>query len=164
MAVTELTPNQIARSIGVTGLQFRNWLRAQKAAGHPLLVGHEHRSRYGFTRIESDRLASEFRSGAAAGPASRRSRRASSGPAAATRESGEAQTASDDPFADLAMSREPGHRVAEEWMGASVLTLGDLLRPGLYAVVVGINPSPVSVAAGHYYQGQIGQRFFKRLH
>jgi len=28
---------------------------------------------------------------------------------------------------------------------------------------VGINPSPVSVAAGHYYQGQLGQRFFKRI-
>ena len=29
--------------------------------------------------------------------------------------------------------------------------------------MVGINPSPVSVAAGHYYQGQLGQRFFQRL-
>jgi double-stranded uracil-DNA glycosylase len=42
-------------------------------------------------------------------------------------------------------------------------TLADLLRPGLRAVVVGINPAPTSVAAGHYYQGTYGQRFFDRL-
>lgn len=42
-------------------------------------------------------------------------------------------------------------------------TLKDLLRPGLRAVVVGINPSPLSVAAGHYYQGRAGQQFFRRL-
>ena len=55
------------------------------------------------------------------------------------------------------------HRVTEEWMGESVETLEDLLRPGLRAVCVGINPSPVSVRAGHYYQGRLGQRFFGRL-
>lgn len=48
-------------------------------------------------------------------------------------------------------------------MGVEVETLEDLLRPGLRAVCVGINPSPVSVAAGHYYQGRAGQRFFERL-
>jgi TDG/mug DNA glycosylase family protein len=48
-------------------------------------------------------------------------------------------------------------------MGAKVVTLADLLRPGLQVVVVGINPSPVSVAAGHYYQGTSGQRFFAYL-
>jgi double-stranded uracil-DNA glycosylase len=55
------------------------------------------------------------------------------------------------------------HRIEEEWMGNIIITLEDLLRPGLRAVCVGINPSPVSVAAGHYYQGQLGQRFFGRL-
>src|SRR5579871_6793477 len=49
-------------------------------------------------------------------------------------------------------------------MGQEVETLEDLLRPGLRAVCVGINPSPVSVAAGHYYQGLAGQRCFARLH
>jgi TDG/mug DNA glycosylase family protein len=53
--------------------------------------------------------------------------------------------------------------VTLEWMGEQVVTLADLLRPGLRAVVVGINPSPVSVAAGHYYQGLFGKRFFARL-
>jgi TDG/mug DNA glycosylase family protein len=57
----------------------------------------------------------------------------------------------------------PNHRVVEDWMGEQVETLEDLLRPELRAVSVGINPSPVSVAAGHYYQGRVGQRFFGRL-
>jgi double-stranded uracil-DNA glycosylase len=48
-------------------------------------------------------------------------------------------------------------------MGERVETLEDLLRPGLCAVCVGINPSPVSVEAGHYYQGALGQRFYRRL-
>jgi TDG/mug DNA glycosylase family protein len=48
-------------------------------------------------------------------------------------------------------------------MGVEVETLEDLLAKDLRAVCVGINPSPVSVAAGHYYQGRAGQRFFARL-
>jgi TDG/mug DNA glycosylase family protein len=48
-------------------------------------------------------------------------------------------------------------------MGESVTTLEDLLRPGLRAVCVGINPSLVSVEAGHYYQGRSGRRFLQRL-
>jgi len=55
------------------------------------------------------------------------------------------------------------HRVIEEWMGEEVETLEDLLRPGLRAVCVGINPAPKSVAAGHYYQGKLGQQFYERL-
>jgi TDG/mug DNA glycosylase family protein len=48
-------------------------------------------------------------------------------------------------------------------MGEPVETLADLLKPGLRAVCVGINPAPVSVRAGHYYQGRLGQTFFARL-
>lgn len=48
-------------------------------------------------------------------------------------------------------------------MGEPVETLEDLLRPGLTAVCVGINPSLVSVEKGHYYQGRAGQRFLGRL-
>lgn len=48
-------------------------------------------------------------------------------------------------------------------MGEEVETLEDLLARDLRGVVVGINPSPVSVAAGHYYQGRVGQTFFRRL-
>lgn len=50
-----------------------------------------------------------------------------------------------------------------DWMDEPVLTLEDLLRPGLRAVAVGVNPAPDSVAAGHYYQGSYGQTFFRRL-
>lgn len=57
----------------------------------------------------------------------------------------------------------PSHRVVEEWMGRRVETLEDLLRPGLRAVCVGINPSMVSVEAGHYDQGRLGQVFYARL-
>ena len=56
-----------------------------------------------------------------------------------------------------------GHRVHLEWMGERVETLADLLRPGLRAVVVGINPSVVSVEAGHYYQGRLGLLLWRRL-
>jgi double-stranded uracil-DNA glycosylase len=48
-------------------------------------------------------------------------------------------------------------------MGQRVQTLEDLLRPGLSAVCVGINPSLVSVEAGHYYQGRLGKLFLSRL-
>ncbi len=43
------------------------------------------------------------------------------------------------------------------------ITLKELLRPRLRAVFVGINPTPKSVSAGHYYQGNHGKRFWKRL-
>jgi TDG/mug DNA glycosylase family protein len=55
------------------------------------------------------------------------------------------------------------HRVTEKWMGEPVDTLEDLLREGLFAVCVGINPSTVSVEKGHYYQGSLGQRFYGHL-
>jgi TDG/mug DNA glycosylase family protein len=48
-------------------------------------------------------------------------------------------------------------------MGRPEETLEDLLRPGLRAVCVGINPSRVSVEAGHYYQGRLGRLFLGRL-
>lgn len=55
------------------------------------------------------------------------------------------------------------HRVTEDWLGEQIETLEDLLRPGLRAACVGINPAPTSVAAGHYYQGRLGQQFYERL-
>ena len=33
------------------------------------------------------------------------------------------------------------HRVSEKWMGEQIETLEDLLRPGLHAVCIGINPA-----------------------
>ena len=47
--------------------------------------------------------------------------------------------------------------------GRPVPTLADLppLRDRL--LFVGLNPSPVSVAAGHYHQGRLGRTFWRRL-
>lgn len=48
-------------------------------------------------------------------------------------------------------------------MGSPVETLADLVPIQPRTVCVGINPAPISVAAGHYYQGRLGQRLFDRL-
>lgn len=48
--------------------------------------------------------------------------------------------------------------------GQRVLTLKEMVGPKLRAILVGINPSPVSVAAGHYYQGAHGKRLWRRLY
>jgi TDG/mug DNA glycosylase family protein len=55
------------------------------------------------------------------------------------------------------------HRSTIEVDGRSVETLRDLppARGGL--LFVGLNPSPVSVEAGHYHQGRLGQTFWRRL-
>jgi TDG/mug DNA glycosylase family protein len=58
----------------------------------------------------------------------------------------------------------PGpHRTTIVHGGAPVETLADLppLRDRL--LFVGLNPSPVSVEAGHYFQGDLGRRFWRRL-
>ena len=50
-----------------------------------------------------------------------------------------------------------------DWMGVQVETLDDLFPEHPRLVCVGINPAPVSVVAGHCFQGRQGQRFFSRL-
>ena len=58
----------------------------------------------------------------------------------------------------------PGsHRTTIVVDGRPVETLADLppLRDRL--LFVGLNPSPVSVAAGHYFQGRLGRAFWGRL-
>ena len=44
------------------------------------------------------------------------------------------------------------HRIVADWMGTTVETLADLMPASPRAVIVGVNPAPSSVAAGHYYQ------------
>ncbi|GAA4178453.1 uracil-DNA glycosylase family protein [Gryllotalpicola koreensis] len=56
-----------------------------------------------------------------------------------------------------------GYQCIADWMGDPVLTLADLWPEHPRAMIVGLNPAPVSVAAGHYYQGQTGQRQLSRL-
>ena len=65
-----------------------------------------------------------------------------------------------------ALTRRPGpgsHRTTLLVEGESIDTLEDLppLRDRL--LFVGLNPSPVSVEAGHYHQGRLGQTFWRRL-
>ena len=58
----------------------------------------------------------------------------------------------------------PGsHRVTLDIDGVPTETLEDLppLRDRL--LFVGLNPSPVSVDAGHYFQGRLGRAFWRRL-
>lgn len=124
--VDDVTPHEIAKSLGVTGLQFRTWLRAQKALGHPLLARHEYRTRYRFTRAEAAELTVQYRSGTTT--------RAPAVHAASTSQGTRPVAASlQDPFAGLTFSEDPGHRVTETWMGRRVETLADLLRPGVKA-------------------------------
>ena len=47
--------------------------------------------------------------------------------------------------------------------GRTVVPLKELLRPGLKAVFIGLNPARVSVRAGHYYRGRHGLRFWHLL-
>ena len=42
-------------------------------------------------------------------------------------------------------------------------TLPDIAPKQGHVLLVGINPAPVSVAAGHYYQGRLGRRLWRRL-
>jgi TDG/mug DNA glycosylase family protein len=65
-----------------------------------------------------------------------------------------------------ALTRRPGpgsHRVRVMVDGQPVETLADLppRRDGL--LFIGLNPSPVSVDAGHYHQGRLGRTFWRRL-
>ncbi|MEA2547481.1 MAG: hypothetical protein QOE42_79 [Chloroflexota bacterium] len=65
---------------------------------------------------------------------------------------------------DLLERPGPGpHRTTISIGGKAVETLADLppLRDRL--LFIGLNPSPVSVEAGHYFQGQLGHLFWRRL-
>src|SRR3989454_4874321 len=72
-----------------------------------------------------------------------------------------------DQTVDLAeLIRRPGpgsHRTVLDIDGQTTATLADLPpdRGGL--LFVGLNPSPVSVEAGHYHQGRLGRTFWRRL-
>lgn len=65
---------------------------------------------------------------------------------------------------DLLARPGPGtHRAPITVDDAELETLVDLppARGGL--LFVGLNPSPVSVTAGHYHQGRLGRTFWRRL-
>ena len=65
-----------------------------------------------------------------------------------------------------ALTRRPGpgpHQTTIDIDGAAVETLADLPPRRDRLLFIGLNPSPVSVSAGHYHQGRLGQTFWKRL-
>ena len=69
-----------------------------------------------------------------------------------------------DELAALTRRPDPGpHRTTIRIGDVETTTLADLApaRDGL--LFVGLNPSPVSVQAGHYHQGRLGRRFWGRL-
>lgn len=53
--------------------------------------------------------------------------------------------------------------IASSKEGGAFRTLPDLPPERGGVLLVGINPAPISVAAGHYYQGRLGRRLWKRL-
>jgi double-stranded uracil-DNA glycosylase len=55
------------------------------------------------------------------------------------------------------------HRTTVRWMGEPVVTLEDVWPAQARAVIVGMNPTPTSVEAGHYHQGRLSQRQLLRL-
>lgn len=65
--------------------------------------------------------------------------------------------------ADAAAASGPGHRITLVLDGRPVDTLADLPPEPGRLLFVGLNPSPVSVAAGHYHQGRLGRTFWRRL-
>jgi double-stranded uracil-DNA glycosylase len=65
-----------------------------------------------------------------------------------------------------ALTRRPGpgtHRMTILVDGRSVETLADLPPLRNRLLFVGLHPTPVSVAAGHYHQGRPGRTFWRRL-
>lgn len=65
-----------------------------------------------------------------------------------------------------ALVRRPGpgtHRTTIPLVDGAVETLADLPPARGRLLFVGLNPSPVSVQAGHYHQGRLGRTFWRRL-
>ena len=65
-----------------------------------------------------------------------------------------------------ALTHRPGpgeHRATLVVDGVPTETLADLPPLRDHLVFVGLNPSPVSVEAGHYHQGRLGRTFWRRL-
>ena len=65
-----------------------------------------------------------------------------------------------------ALTHRPGpgeHRATIDLDGIATATLADLPPLRDHLLFVGLNPSPVSVDAGHYHQGRLGRSFWRRL-
>jgi TDG/mug DNA glycosylase family protein len=60
-------------------------------------------------------------------------------------------------------SRNEGFRANFPWMGNSITTLADIAPEEGGILLVGLSPRQESIDAGHYYQGRLGQRLWRRL-
>lgn len=56
-----VTAVERAKRVRVKPKEFRDWLRAEAAAGHELLAAHRPYERWVFTGEDADRLEAEFR-------------------------------------------------------------------------------------------------------
>lgn len=150
----EVTAVEIAERLGIDPKAFRAWLRWLGSAGHPVLIAHQPGAPWAFTPGDAEVLAAAYLARDA-----RTQREAIQPPAK------DLTIAPTDTFVPPAAASDDttGHRIEIEWLGETVSTLADLLRPGLRAVTIGINPAPLSVQIGHYYQGRAGQTFYRRL-
>lgn len=61
------------------------------------------------------------------------------------------------------MSELIGYQERSTWMDEEILTLADIWPESPTAMIVGLNPAPPSVEAGHYYQGRAGQGQLRKL-
>ena len=49
------------------------------------------------------------------------------------------------------------------WQNSEITTLAPIWKPDLEILFVGLNPSPPSIESGHYHQGNLGKKFWRRL-
>lgn len=59
--------------------------------------------------------------------------------------------------------KNEGFKATVEWMGKSITTLADIVPEEGRILLVGISPRQESIDAGHYHQGRLGQRLWRRL-
>ncbi len=64
---------------------------------------------------------------------------------------------------ETGFGHDEGHRTTIEWMGKTVTTLSDIPPEVGAILLVGIGPIQESIDAGHFYQGRLGQRLWRRL-
>jgi TDG/mug DNA glycosylase family protein len=156
--LNQVTPNEIACKLEITGLQLRNWLRDKWRSGDARFADHRINDRWSFSPELAAQLEQEYRH-------ERIGRRRGPGGSALSERT--AASSPDDREAArlVAPPNTPSaaHRTVIRIGSEQVETLADLLGPVLLAVVVGINPAPTSVAAGHYWQGRTGATLWRRL-
>jgi double-stranded uracil-DNA glycosylase len=154
--VNQVTPDEIARRLGVSGPQFRSWLRDKWRGGDPRFTHHRAKDRWSFGPMTAVQLEIEYRDEHSGG----REYAAAVDHLMTPHPQTPTAVQADDPVLSPTSS---GHRITVEVNGEPIDTLADLLGPGLLAVVVGINPAPPSVKAGHYWQGRTGLTLWRRL-